>query len=67
MIDMIWRGEPFTVGRVEDEPVDSPASGWAVADLAARAGLASAAESAAPAPGDFWLGCSPTAGGAAPT
>ena len=62
MVDILWRGEPFTVRRLVYAPADWPAGGRAVAELAARAGLAAAAGSAAPAPGDFWLGCSPPAG-----
>jgi hypothetical protein len=62
MVRLTWENEVLDVRRLVARPDLPRAYARAVADLAARLGLAVATPAARPRPGDFWLGCSPDGG-----
>jgi hypothetical protein len=62
VIRVHWQDETLWVRRLVFRPSDWRSAGVPVEQLAARAGLLIADESATPRAGDFWLGCSPLGG-----
>ncbi|QJX01146.1 hypothetical protein [Frigoriglobus tundricola] len=62
MLHVHWQNASLVVRRLVFRRADWPTVGSPVHLLADRAGLLTADESAAPSPGDFWLGCQPLSG-----